>query len=144
MKDGFLAPYQDLAYFVRPTAAEIDYVANIDDQFHELVQELCAERSETHVATEVASERGGVSSLTLDLSGMALATGDSRSTLSGDLPAASAVPLTKRVPLGVSPPVLPQKADAQEPGGFRHPAQSSNTLDDESGIENLPARLAPG
>ena len=143
VKDGFLAPYQDLAYFVRPTAAEIDYVANIDDQFHELVQELCAERSETHVATEVASERGGVSSLTLDLSGMALATGDSRSTLSGDLPAASAVPLTKRVPLGVSPPVLPQKADAQEPGGLRHPAQSSNTLDDESGIESLPARLAP-
>ncbi len=44
VKDGFLAPYQDLAYFVRPTPAEIDYVANIDDQFHELVRELCAER----------------------------------------------------------------------------------------------------
>ena len=44
VKDGFLAPYQDLAYFVRPTAEEIDYVANIDDLFHELVRELCAER----------------------------------------------------------------------------------------------------
>ena len=44
VKDGFLSPYQDLAYFVRPTAAEIDFVANIDDQFHELVRELCAVR----------------------------------------------------------------------------------------------------
>ena len=44
VKDGFLSPYQDLAYFVRPTSAEIDFVANIDDQFHALVRELCAER----------------------------------------------------------------------------------------------------
>lgn len=44
VKDGFLSPYQDLAYFVRPTSAEIDFVANIDEQFHALVHELCAER----------------------------------------------------------------------------------------------------
>ena len=102
VKDGFLAPYQDLAYFVRPTAAEIDYVANIDDQFHELVRELCAERPVLHAASEAISERGGV-----------------------------------------SPPVLPPRADAQEPGGLRHPARSSEGSSDLVGDKSVPARLAP-
>ncbi len=44
VKDGFLAPYQDLAYFVRPTAEELSYVANADDLLHELVEDLCRER----------------------------------------------------------------------------------------------------
>ncbi len=52
-----------------------------------------------------SGERGGVSLMALALSGMALATGNAGSTISGEIPAASAVPLTKRVPLGVSPPV---------------------------------------
>ena len=30
VKDGFIAPYQDLAYFVRPTEAELAYVAKAD------------------------------------------------------------------------------------------------------------------
>ncbi len=40
------------------------------------------------------------SPMALALSGLALATGESGSTFSGELPAASALPLTKRVPLG--------------------------------------------
>src|SRR6478672_9787784 len=41
VKDGFLAPYQDLAYFVRPTAAELSFIANADEAFTNLVEELC-------------------------------------------------------------------------------------------------------
>src|SRR6185295_8444203 len=41
VKDGFLAPYQDLAYFVRPTAAELSFIANADEAFTTLVEELC-------------------------------------------------------------------------------------------------------
>jgi len=41
VKDGFLAPYQDLAYFVRPTRKELSFVANADDQLHEIVEDLC-------------------------------------------------------------------------------------------------------
>ncbi len=44
VKDGFLAPYQDLAYFVRPEAEELAFVANADDQLHEMVDELCRPR----------------------------------------------------------------------------------------------------
>jgi hypothetical protein len=41
VKDGFLAPYQDLVYFVRPTRDELTFVANADEQLHALVDELC-------------------------------------------------------------------------------------------------------
>jgi hypothetical protein len=41
VKDGFLAPYQDLAYLIRPTAEELRYVARTSDQFTELVHDLC-------------------------------------------------------------------------------------------------------
>ncbi len=44
VKDGFLAPYQDLAYFVRPQADEISFIANADSQLLGLVRELCEER----------------------------------------------------------------------------------------------------
>ena len=47
VKDGFLAPYQDLAYFVRPTSDELAYVANADDQLHALVDELSAPAATT-------------------------------------------------------------------------------------------------
>ncbi len=43
VKDGFLAPYQDLAYFVRPTTEELQYLATVDGEFHEVVQLLCGE-----------------------------------------------------------------------------------------------------
>jgi superfamily II DNA or RNA helicase len=44
VKDGFLAPYQDLAYFVRPTADELAYIARADSQFEQVVLELCQPR----------------------------------------------------------------------------------------------------
>lgn len=47
VKDGFLAPYQDLAYFVRPTADELAFIAQADEQFHHLVDELCVVSSAT-------------------------------------------------------------------------------------------------
>ena len=44
VKDGFLAPYQDLAYMVRPTAEELAFIAQVDKQFHDLIDELCLPR----------------------------------------------------------------------------------------------------
>ncbi|MCH5375302.1 MAG: DEAD/DEAH box helicase family protein, partial [Planctomycetes bacterium] len=41
VKDGFLAPYQDLAYFVRPLREELSFIARADEQFHDLVNDLC-------------------------------------------------------------------------------------------------------
>ena len=41
VKDGYLAPYQDLVYFVRPTTEELSYIANADKALTELVEELC-------------------------------------------------------------------------------------------------------
>ena len=41
VKDGFLAPYQDLAYFVAPTDEELKFVADADERLDELVEELC-------------------------------------------------------------------------------------------------------
>ena len=43
VKDGFLAPYQDLAYFVRPTSEELQYLATVDSEFREVVRLLCGE-----------------------------------------------------------------------------------------------------
>ncbi len=45
VKDGFLAPYQDLAYFVRPTSDELAYIAKADEQFENIVRDLCAPRT---------------------------------------------------------------------------------------------------
>ena len=48
VKDGYLAPYQDLAYFVRPSPEELSYVANTDDQLQLIMETLCTPRvSET-------------------------------------------------------------------------------------------------
>jgi superfamily II DNA or RNA helicase len=41
VKDGFLAPYQDLAFLVRPNNAELRFVAQTSEQFGEIVEELC-------------------------------------------------------------------------------------------------------
>jgi hypothetical protein len=40
VRDGNLAPFQDLAYFVRPSPSELDYIANVDAEFDELVKSL--------------------------------------------------------------------------------------------------------
>jgi superfamily II DNA or RNA helicase len=45
VKDGFLAPYQDLVQFVRPTADELAFLAKADDQWRSVVQELCQPRA---------------------------------------------------------------------------------------------------
>jgi len=44
VRDGFLAPYQDLAWFVRPTAAEMSFVSEVDENFRRLLDELCRKR----------------------------------------------------------------------------------------------------
>lgn len=43
VKDGYLAPYQDLVQFVRPTPDELAFIANADRQLEQLVEDLCAE-----------------------------------------------------------------------------------------------------
>ena len=43
VRDGFLAPYQDLAYFVRPNSEELAFVANADEELDRLMCELCHE-----------------------------------------------------------------------------------------------------
>lgn len=40
VRDANLAPYQDLAFFVRPSQNELEYVAQVDDEFDELLKEL--------------------------------------------------------------------------------------------------------
>ena len=46
VKDGFLAPYQDLVYFVRPTEHELRFVEDVDQKFRTLLDELCNDRHE--------------------------------------------------------------------------------------------------
>ena len=40
VRDSNLSPYQDLAYFVRPNAEELIYIANVDKQFDELIRDI--------------------------------------------------------------------------------------------------------
>ncbi len=42
VKDGYLAPYQDLAYFVRPTHSELQFIASADQRLNDLVEEVCS------------------------------------------------------------------------------------------------------
>ncbi len=44
VKDGFLAPFQDLAYFVRPEADELTFVAGTDQSLRQIVDEFCQQR----------------------------------------------------------------------------------------------------
>jgi superfamily II DNA or RNA helicase len=46
VRDSNLAPYQDLAYFVRPTAKELTYISEADDAFLEVVHDISSPRSE--------------------------------------------------------------------------------------------------
>ena len=57
VKDGFLAPYQDLAYFVRPMREELTFIANADEQLHELVAELCRPSDDQNIPAEVPRSR---------------------------------------------------------------------------------------
>lgn len=47
VRDGFLAPYQDLVYFVRPTADELRYVAQADQHLTQVLDLACAPREHT-------------------------------------------------------------------------------------------------
>ena len=44
VRDSNLAPYQDLAFFVRPSQNELNYVAQVDDEFKVLLDELFIEQ----------------------------------------------------------------------------------------------------
>lgn len=56
VKDGFLAPYQDLAYFVRPTPEELIFVAKADEQLRQLVDSLSAPREGDAVSSASTSD----------------------------------------------------------------------------------------
>lgn len=45
VRDGYLAPYQDLVWFVRPTEKELRFVSQVDSAFRQLVDELSSPRS---------------------------------------------------------------------------------------------------
>ena len=45
VRDSNLAPYQDLALFVRPSQNELSYVAQVDDQFQEILDDLHKEQN---------------------------------------------------------------------------------------------------
>lgn len=64
VKDGFLAPYQDLAYVVRPDDAELRFVARADEQLHAIVDSLC-EPPEQETATSPEPDDEGVADGTL-------------------------------------------------------------------------------
>jgi len=40
VREGNLSPYQDLAWFVRPTPSELEYIAGVDDEFEAVLLEL--------------------------------------------------------------------------------------------------------
>lgn len=56
VKDGYLAPYQDLAYFVRPTTDELTYIANTDDQLQQIMETLCSEKEALPDSSEAEPE----------------------------------------------------------------------------------------
>lgn len=45
VRDSNLAPYQDLAYFVRPSQNELNYVAQVDEEFKEILNDLHQEQN---------------------------------------------------------------------------------------------------
>lgn len=62
VRDGFLAPYQDLAYFVRPSEAELRFVAQADDHLQEILELVCNKPSdESSEETKFPSETTAVS-----------------------------------------------------------------------------------
>lgn len=57
VRDGFLAPYQDLVYFVRPSEAELRFVAQADDHLEEILNEVTnkpADNGDAGPVTEAA------------------------------------------------------------------------------------------
>ncbi|MHC4915978.1 MAG: DEAD/DEAH box helicase family protein [Planctomycetota bacterium] len=56
VRDGFLAPYQDLAWFVRPSSAELSFIAGADQSLTEIVEDLCAARPDPAGRAETLPE----------------------------------------------------------------------------------------
>ena len=57
VRDGFLAPYQDLVWFTKPTADELAFVSTVDANFRQLLDALCLPRAHSNVdATPPLSE----------------------------------------------------------------------------------------
>lgn len=56
VRDGFLAPYQDLAFFVRPTGPELTFIANTDEELTALVEELCTPPREENAPEGAAGQ----------------------------------------------------------------------------------------
>ncbi len=56
VRDGHLAPYQDLAYVIRPHPDELRFVADADERLSALIEELCEPRAMLDIEgdTEVA------------------------------------------------------------------------------------------
>lgn len=67
VKDGYLAPYQDLAYFVRPTHDELKFIASADQCLNDLVEEVCSVGFLTSDSeTESVSETGAGSNFDVE------------------------------------------------------------------------------
>lgn len=52
VKDGFLAPYQDLVQFTRPTSQELNFVSDVDQAFRNLLSLVSDTTHDTNVDTD--------------------------------------------------------------------------------------------
>lgn len=121
VKDGFLAPYQDLAYFVRPSADELSFVAGADEQLEELVEELCNLRP-----TEKTSEQGFDGGI------------DGEKPDATELSSQSHHEDNNQTEVSENPQANSQQASdpALRDPSLRDPAPSNSNLDGPSGTEN--------
>ena len=76
VKDGFLAPYQDLAWFVSPSEDELEFVAGVDQTLHRLIDDLCAAPTNEDSSNEDSCL---ISWIQLTLSKLKLPTGNAES-----------------------------------------------------------------
>jgi len=153
VKDGFLAPYQDLVYFVRPTGDELAYLANADREFHKVVEELCgtsAPEPGRHVCEEPLTDW-----VTRVLSERRLPTGKMKDWASferrdGEFAAAARLFLLSRgvrLPDGVPRPVARPTADEIDllvpvlDRYIRHRLRRSDDPDDHRLAERAIAKL---
>jgi superfamily II DNA or RNA helicase len=75
VKDGYLAPYQDLAYFVRPTGPELNFIAAADKQVERLVDDLSRPRTPS-APSDTALEDGVPAATVMEPEHSTIQTGD--------------------------------------------------------------------
>ncbi|RCS40809.1 DEAD/DEAH box helicase [Bremerella cremea] len=134
VRDGFLAPYQDLAYFVRPSEEELRFVAQADDHLSEILQLVCdkpfeetAQPASVHsspvppVAADEEDEPQEVPSLAH--------VGGTEAVYQEDDPFADLIPET-------TPPASPEVAPA-EPVNVEPAAVESTTTDEAPRVKAL-------